>query len=447
MTSSSGYLSDLFILGYDPARLNLFGNPRHRKSHEKTIRRRPVLEANLLRVCRVPHTERTVEGKAIEPKTDCQQPQSRSRFIDSLNDFQKWIREQVDVDQESSDNVMSVTIDDPEQLSIQADLIAGHRIVVTQLSCPIFDVSPQSSPKLEPKFIQQLKLALDEETALETIEDFGTTYVDRAVLGHSVIIRFTLNATGAERLTRKNQSLAQDSALLNSATTAGLWLLSLSNLTAVNLSPSEQETGRDFMAAAMGGGRLYANSMIDSVEANSAESLPHKWMRKAFQKPSSIISLRLKPLEHLFGTHPQLNESKGIEMWRRGTLGFEKISDSATFMLPLLSLWTNTSTFLRTPNIRKCLELCRSDALCSASTFCATSKCPEQFGSSFNCALHRQQEYYPNQSNVSKQAMTVLTDKTVILKGFRIQGNPIYSTNQVFTFFFRLFKIRTIVLK
>lgn len=390
-------------------------------------------ETSLLRICRLTQRGRDDDGdKKVEDGGGCNHPQSRSRVIESFADFQKWNREHITMEQDSSSStVMGFHgLDDPELLSIQADLMTGHRVVMTQLSCPVLDVSLSPTPSLAPKFVQQLKLVQDQETALETMEDFGTAYVDRAVLGRSIIIRFTLNKTAVDWLkARKNQSLAMQ------ATTAGLFLLSLSNASAVHLPAKSQEIAVDFMAAARGGGRLYADSMMDLVEANRAASQPYKWIRTAFQKQSSILGLRLKPLVHLFDD-TLLNDSKLMEFWRGGTRQAHKFVDdeAASITLPLLYISTNESAILQTGNSQNCLELCRADRLCSVAIFCASTSCPKLFGSRFDCALHRQQEF--NQGVVTTLPVSTHLPirhdlKPVTLRGFAIHGLSLYSTNQV----------------
>ena len=173
---------------------------------------------------------------------------------------------------------------DDDYFRMQAELMSGHILIMTHLNCPLLDVSQPAAPRLEPRFAHQLSLMSDgdQESALDFTEDFGTHYVDGAVIGSQIIIRFTLNRTVTEALRLRNASLTSQ------ATAAGLYLLSRTNAS-IHLSAKREETALNFLSVSRA--QFYSDSsdVVDSVSS----------MHKALRMPT-VLRLRLKSLSSLF---------------------------------------------------------------------------------------------------------------------------------------------------
>ena len=369
--SSLGFLTDMFISGYDITRANPFAGWQGKALS------RAVLAETSINECHLAADE------------TCHWPQVRSRIIDSVQSYRRWIRQHVQTETDE----LTLSTSDADYLDAYGELVRGHVIIMTQLQCPLVQVSQPYAPTLSPYFVQQWAAVpdADRESALELMEDYGTHYVESATLGSQVTIRFVLNRTAVEALSAaKNLSLEQQ------ATSAGLYVLSRLNQS-MNLSPESQETALDFMAAAAA--RVYP----------PMESLNADWLQSVLNNARSVLSLRLQPLDALFDDWP--NGAKLADRWRntrkwacsrlesRGLVTRcgahePKINDPASFTLPLLSVSTDSSTVHIRATWNHCTELCRADPLCSAATMC-TGSCIEES----NCALHRHQEFVNNSVN------------------------------------------------
>lgn len=81
--SSLGYLDDIFTLGYDISLANPVG---------KRALARPVLQKSLLHECRLTGDDHC-------------QPHARSKVIDSIGAYHKWIRDQIILDPNSNGTI------------------------------------------------------------------------------------------------------------------------------------------------------------------------------------------------------------------------------------------------------------------------------------------------------------------------------------------------------
>ena len=450
---ASDYHSGLFAHGHDVTRA--------RPLHKGLLDTRAAASSALVRD----------QGDALhechllgEQGGECQLS-AQSRVIDSLSAYYEWIGDRVDADGDDegvgakSHAAMAASSHDRDLLAVQADLMAGFVTVVSTLSCPVFNVTRSTRPRLDPQFVQRLNLMADEDA--ELLEDFGTHYVEQAIVGGQALILYSMDRKSIERLKAKNASLSVQ------ASTASLYLFSRSS--GVNFSEKSAELALDFLSFAK-------TQLFDDSRDGPAPiigSTNDSQLINGALKSSGIISLKMRPLDELFS---QLgpNGSRLVDYWRRtrrsvlcGRLPAPRSCNENDDMhvLPLLSMATNgtNTVFLRASWTRWCVsfllllpflllifrallrvfsvELCREDALCSSVTVCTSDGasasgpsigCPVEFGAS-NCALHRQQEF--QHASVSPGVSTLVPIRRdlrpVTLRGFAVHGQPLVSSKHV----------------
>ncbi|XP_057374393.1 uncharacterized protein LOC130695292 [Daphnia carinata] len=450
--STVGFLSDLFMAGYDITRTNPF---------RKQIFGRPLLEHTLLHECR------------LSPDPQRCQPNVESVVIDSFIAYQQWASRYITFSptkaEELDESVLTAAVSsaqDSDLLSIQAALMSGNLVIMTHIKCPHVNASRTRAPIIMSEYAHRLRLMMltkteEEEEMVEWAEDFGGHFVDRVTLGAEIIIRFTLSRKTIDFFKRKNLSFDMQ------ATASALYILSRNNIS-VNISKTNQKVARDFVAAAQM--QIYSGTALSAPLSDLQAA--DQWVRSAM-KHFTVISLQLKPMEQLFIQLFQNNTSKIQEKWQRsrkrichqflplalnGKCGNPNNSSSTSlqrpmqhtnhpdneqfnvFVLPLLQIWTNRSTVCLRASWNHCLELCRNDPLCSAATVCLTSNaavyqstdtntapsCPAEFRNC-DCALHRQQDF--SHGIVSPRVITLVPERQdlrpVTLRGFAVYGQTL----------------------
>lgn len=354
--STIDYYPELFTAGYDITR----ANPLHKNNHG-----RPLFEHTLLRECRLTTSD----------SQQCQ-PSVHSVVIDNLTTYHQWVRHYLKFasleETTNPSHLASIgavsNSNNEDLLGIQTDLMSGSLIIMTHLSCPLMNVSRIYTPHIKKGYAQQLRLVTDEadedeEELIELIEDFGAHYVDQAVIGNEVIIRFTLDRKTIGFFKRKNASLA------NQATKTGHYILSRSN-SFMNISKSNQKIATDFIAITKT--QIYSGSTLSTTISDF--QVADRWIRNSL-KQLVVIGLRVKPIDGLFSNpHYQIGIPKLKDKWRQAQksacsrilpLSFtgkcqqnpkasyqtyplqaqsSQQTENAVFVLPLLSLWTNRST-------------------------------------------------------------------------------------------------------
>lgn len=355
--STVGFLSDLFMPGYDITR----SNPFHKKIHG-----RPLLEHTLLRECR------------LSPDPQRCQPYVESVVIDNLAAYQQWASRYITFSSAKADELdESVLIaavssaQDSDLLSIQAALMSGNLVIMTHIQCPQVNASRTHAPIIMSEYAHRLRLMMqtktdEEEEMVEFAEDFGAHFVDRVILGTEVIIRFTLSRKTVDFFKRKNLSFDAQ------ATASALYILSRNNIS-VNISKTNQKVARDFVAAAQM--QIYSGTALSAPLSDLQTA--DQWVRSAL-KHFAVISLQLKPIEQLFAQlfqnntpkiqdkwqlsrkrichqflslalngkcgNPNNNSSKSLPRQMQHTNHPDNEQFSNVFVLPLLQIWTNRST-------------------------------------------------------------------------------------------------------
>lgn len=304
--SPGDYHSGLFTFGYDITR----ARPLHKKLFDTPPGSRAALRDDdgsgagdaLLHECHL------LNGG------ECQLS-AHSKVIDSLSAYYEWIGDRLSFAGHESDDepgvggtshaALAASSHDRDLLAIQADLMSGCVIVVSSLSCPMWNATRSGRPRLEPKFVQQLALMADEDAALELLEDFGTHYAAEAIIGGRAVVLYTMDRKSVERLKAKNASLSVQ------ASTASLYLYSRSN-SGVNFSEQSAELALDFLSFAKT--QLFDDASEMPVpilgSANDGQLI------QAALKTSGIISLKVRPMEELFDQLP-FNSVKFIDYWHR----------------------------------------------------------------------------------------------------------------------------------
>ena len=327
--------------------------------HKKVYYGRPLLEHTLLQECRIKQNEHRC------------QPNVETVLIDNLAAYHQWIQRFIAFPYNKEDKLNHSAIIgavanaiDNDLLDIQAGLMAGNLIIMTQLSCPLVNISRTHAPQIKFEHIQRLRMMTnanmdDEEDLEEFIEDFGAHYVDQVILGTEVVIRFTLDRKLVDLFKRKNLSL------VSHATATGLYILSRTNIF-INISKNDQKLATDFIASAKT--QIYSGSAL-SPPISELQTADH-WIQSAL-KHFAVINLQVKPIDHLF-TQISLNNIQTIhEKWWQSRkkicsqiLSLELNGKCQTnsdknssklfpqhpneqrvaFVLPLLLIWTNRST-------------------------------------------------------------------------------------------------------
>lgn len=289
---ASDYHSGLFTYGYDITR----ARPLH-KGLLDTPARAGLRDARPLHECHLLN----------EASGECQLS-AQSKVIDSLSAYYEWIGDRLDEGVgggASHAAALATSSHDRDLLAIQADLMAGFVIVVSSLSCPVWNVtrSAEHKPQLDPQFVQRLALMADED--VELLEDFGTHYVEQAIIGGQAVVLYSMDRKSIERLKAKNVSLSVQ------ASTASLYLYSRSN-SGVNFSEKSAELALDFLSFAKT--QLYDDTK--DVPIPLLGSTNDGQLIQAALKSSGIISLKMRPIEELFN-QLAFNGPTLVDYWQR----------------------------------------------------------------------------------------------------------------------------------
>lgn len=333
---ASDYHSGLFAYGYDVTR----ARPLRKALLDTPASSALVRDDGPLHECHL----------MSEQSGECQLS-AQSRVIDSLSAYYEWIGDRLDDGDEGvgvkSHAALATSSHDRDLLAIQADLMSGFVIVISSLNCPTWNVTRSSRPRLDPHFVQRLTLMADEDA--ELLEDFGTHYVEQAIVGGQAVILYSMDRKSIERLKAKNVSLSVQ------ASTASLYLYSRSS--GVNFSEKSAELALDFLSFAKT--QLFddSNGPVPIIGSTNDGQLIH-----AALKSNGIINLKMRPLEELFSQLAS-NGARLIDYWQRirsvlcgrlltprscppgdtevGRFGNEKSDSSSVHVLPLLSMATN----------------------------------------------------------------------------------------------------------
>lgn len=295
--SSAGFKPELFTSGFDITLTNPL---------QKKINGRPLFEHTVFRECRL----------TPDPHPQHCQPNIQSFVIDNLIAYHQWTRHYIKfVDTDSFDIEMGSMFDsvssanDDDLLNVQADLMSGNMVIMTHLNCPLVNTSRFHAPFIKNEYAQQLRsiTKMDEEELIEFIEDFGTHYMDQAILGNEIIFRFTIDRKKIEFIKRKNLSLAAQ------ATATGQYIFSRSHAS-LNISKTNNKIAMDFIAIAKI--QIYSGSSLSNPIPISDLQTGDHWIRTAL-KQFVVISLRLKPVEYLFSQFSQNDTWKMQKKWRQ----------------------------------------------------------------------------------------------------------------------------------
>lgn len=309
---------------------------------------RVLLEEGLLRHC-----------STLARWHDCQ-PIIHTRVIDSFATYEDWIRSEIRVTGAAA-NIPALGLlsssSDEELLSIQTDIVLGNVVLLSRVSCPLVNVTHASAPLLETAFLQQLKLLSEagSEESLELVEDFGTHYLEEAVLGTSMFVRFTLNRKAVEWLEAKEVSLIEQ------ASWAIKSLISRFNVFP-NASSGDPDLGKDLVE--MSEMQLYSDVIPYNTTISSSAVDAH-WIHSAMSRPT-VVSMQLQPIEKLM--NQSVVSMRTIQQWQLSnqmffsrTLlhGLEMNVDNGNdleklpreinamadvFVLPFVTLWANRSS-------------------------------------------------------------------------------------------------------
>lgn len=489
---SAGFLSNLFLLGYDPS---LIYPLRKRFQDSLNLHDRLVLQDSLLEECQL--TAITSEDKSISSHQPsyCFQPQVQSRLIESYSDFKKWVGERAVLITDDDGSIdppahrfTPADLDDPELLSIRADLLMGHKVIVTSITIPKLNVShavtpdvpgsyPATNLKLAPNFLQQLaELTPEDEAIIKLVDHFGTHFVQSAVFGHQALLRFTLKVTAYER--GLYEYLRTNVTVEEQATAAALYVMShtvcnnrmmdndltqsssltnpsprlIINVNQTLMMPEKVIIATTFLKMAtinfLTSGQSNTTQLVfggrSSVIGDDTEI--GSMMLLHLEPATSVIKFRLKRLDSLFNQSKERSNTNHLKKWRHAHQSWtcsrlrscqstiaSATAAGAEFALPLLSLSTaeDGDAIHLQLSYDSCLDACRRDAQCTAVTTCRTSPsgmrdCPKEFGHHSNCTLHRRHEFNGlNENFISIKVASVVLVRHK-LKPVAIKGFSIY---------------------